>query len=537
MESQASRVLDHIRNGTTYISVEELNLQHGGITEENTRRWQVLQGLRERNLTLYFNILINDFPSYAPIIYTPNVAWACSNWHKLARHPQAMFFSAADKGEMKSMVHNWPVPDVQAIVVTDGSRILGLGDLGINGLGIPCGKLDLYIAAAGFHPGKVLPAVIDVGTNNVSLREDPWYQGLRQPRLTGESYLEVLDEFVDAIRLRWPHAVLQFEDFSTDNAALLLARYRYHNQAIFNDDIQGTAAVAVAGLLGAMRVLGKPVQAITEESTVKIVMCGGGSAGTGVVTLIKDLMVSMGLSEEEARGRFHIVDKDGLITNKRTDLPPSLAQFARRAEEEDEMEGQSLTEVVRRVKPTTLIGLSGAGPLFTPEILNLMARNNKQPIIMPMSNPTIRMEASHSDVQKACNGHAIFASGSPQPDVTINGKLCRANQANNMFIFPAIALASFLSKGNVVTDRMIMAAAKSLPNLLTEEDIKEGKIFPSLGRIRDITVGVTAAIIEECHEEGHLKSKGATKALAKGMLEIYIRQRMYVPAYRSLVHV
>jgi len=337
-----------------------------------------------------------------------------------------MYFSAADRGEMATMAYNWPSDCVDAIVVTDGSRILGLGDLGANGLGISIGKLDLYAAAGGFSPRRVLPCVIDVGTDNAALRNDPWYMGLKQPRLTGDAYYETMDEFVTAVMGRWPNAVLQFEDFSIHHAAPLLERYRYAHCA-FNDDIQGTAATAVAGLLGAMAVKGLDASNLTEQ---KIVVVGAGSAGMGVSRMIVKGMVRHGISEEAAISRFHILDHAGLVTGSRSEMDKRVAKFARK--DAQSREGESLVEVVKRVKPTVLIGLSGAGRLFTKEALQAMAEVNDRPIIMPMSNPTSQMECLHDETQEACEGRAIYACGSPQPDVEYKGKLCPASQANNM---------------------------------------------------------------------------------------------------------
>lgn len=529
MDQQASRILDHFWNGTNFLSHDEV--ADGGISLEDTRKWQVMQAQRERNLTLYFRILVDNFVDMAHVIYTPTVGWACANFHKLNKHPLGMYFSAADQGEMATMVWNWPSDSIDAIVVTDGSRILGLGDLGINGMGIPVGKLDLYVAAAGFHPSRVLPCVIDVGTDNEALRNDPWYQGLKQPRVTGQKYIDIMDEFVSAVMGRWPSAVLQFEDFQNTWAATLLKRYQdFHT--VFNDDIQGTAAVAVSGLLGAQKVLGRPLEAVTEQ---RIVVSGAGSAGMGVVNMIVKLMMSYGLSAEQARERFHILDIDGLVTSKRNNLAPEVELFARK--EKDAEDGEDLLMTVKRVKPTCLIGLSGAGRLYTKEVLTVMGQVNERPIIMPMSNPTIRMECTHQEAQDACDGRAIFASGSPQPDVVVNGKSCLANQANNMYVFPGLAMAAFLSKGNKVTDGMIMAAAETVPKLLTDQEVAQGKVYPSLKRIREISAGVVAAVIAAADNENVLLNINAKTALIEGTLENYIKQHMYEPTYASLVHV
>ncbi|EFN53662.1 hypothetical protein CHLNCDRAFT_136414 [Chlorella variabilis] len=518
MEQQKARAMDRYWHGQDYIDPSQI--ESGGVTHEHTRKWLYLQELQDRNETLFYRLLCENFVEMAPIIYTPTVGWACMNYHKLYRRPRGMYFSANDRGEMASMVWNWPHENVDAIVVTDGSRILGLGDLGANGLGIPVGKLDLYVGAGGFNPGRVLPCVIDVGTNNELLRNEPWYMGLKQPRLHGDSYYEIIDEFVHAVMGRWPKAVLQFEDFNIEHAAPLLERYRY-SHCVFNDD--GTAATAVGGLYGAMAVAGKPPSALADQ---KFVVLGAGSAGMGVVSMIAQGMVKQGLSPEEASSRFHVLDHHGHITHKRPNLEPHVRPFARK---DDSPEGEPFLEVVRRVKPTALIGLAGAGRLFTPDVLKLMAQYNERPIIMPMSNPTSKMECTHEDAQKYCEGRAIFASGSPQPDVQLNGKLCAASQANNMYIFPGLAMGAYLARGNIVTDGMLMAAAESLADMITPQELAAGRVYPNMNKIRDISLNVALETMKAAAEEGHLHNPHAMRELSRGddHLRRYIQKHMY----------
>ena len=340
-----------------------------GVKPDDIRKWNVLQGLQDRNETLFYNILMTNFDSMAPIIYTPTVGWACSNFSHLFRRPRGLYISANDKGEMASMVYNWEHDDVDAVVVTDGSRVLGLGDLGIGGLGISIGKLDLYVAAGGFHPRRVLPCVLDIGTNNQRLLDDPRYLGLKQPRLDGPEYYEFVDEFMAAIKLRWPRALIQHEDFQTKHAVNLLKRYR-SSYLMFNDDIQGTAATALAGIYGALKVQGQPPSGLKD---LKFVVCGAGSAASGVMLTIRNAMTRRyGLTDEEAGAKFFILDENGLITKARKNLLEleenfySLTTFA---EDDTSMEGLPLLEVVKQVKPTVLIGLSGCGGIFTDEVL------------------------------------------------------------------------------------------------------------------------------------------------------------------------
>ena len=327
MEEQIERNMKRYNSGSSGLVTEDAHLS--GVTPEQLRKWLVLQELQDRNETLFYRLLIENFVDMAPVIYTPTVGHVCKYYHRLYRRPRGMWFSTADRGEMATMMYNWPSDDVHAIVVTDGSRILGLGDLGANGLGIPIGKLDLYCAAGGFDPGCVLPVVIDVGTNNEELREDPSYMGMKHPRLKGDEYYEVLDEFVNAAMNRWPNAVLQFEDFSSDKANILLERYRYHH-CVFNDDIQGTAATASAGLLGAMLVKGRPPSAIKEE---RIVVVGAGSAGVGVSTMILKFMESYGLTHEQAASRLYLFDANGLVTSARENMKPEVKHLARKDSE------------------------------------------------------------------------------------------------------------------------------------------------------------------------------------------------------------
>ncbi|PSC74934.1 malic enzyme [Micractinium conductrix] len=529
MEQQKARALDRYWHGQDWIDPSQI--ESGGVAHEHTRKWLYLQELQDRNETLFYRLLCENFVEMAPIIYTPTVGWACINYHKLYRRPRGMYFSANDRGEMASMVWNWPHENVDAIVVTDGSRILGLGDLGTNGLGIPVGKLDLYVGAGGFNPGRVLPCVIDVGTNNEMLRNEPWYMGLKQPRLRGDAYYEIVDEFVQAVMGRWPRAVLQFEDFNIEHASPLLDRYRY-SHCVFNDDVQGTAGTAVGGLYGAMAVAGKPPSALADQ---KFVVLGAGSAGMGVVSMIAQGMVKHGLSPQEAASRFYVLNHHGLITEQRADLEPHVKPFARK--DADSKEGESFIDVVRRVKPTALIGLAGAGRLFTPDALKLMAQYNERPIIMPMSNPTSKMECTHAEAQKYCQGRAIFASGSPQPDVEVDGKKCAASQANNMYIFPGLAMGAFLARGNIVTDNMLMAAAESLVEEITPEELAEGRVYPNMHKIRSISLNVALETMKAAAEEGHLHNENAMRELSRGdeNLRNYIHKHMFWPQYSNLI--
>ncbi|KAK9828988.1 hypothetical protein WJX72_003247 [[Myrmecia] bisecta] len=530
-EKQISRFMEDYLYGKDFI--DPVHVKDGGVTKSHVRRWKLLQELQDRNETLFYRVLLDNFVEMSHIVYTPTVGWACLNFHRLYRRPRGMYFSASDKGEMAAMAWNWPANQVDAIVVTDGSRILGLGDLGVNGLGIPIGKLDLYVAAAGFNPHRVLPVVIDVGTDNEQLRNDPLYMGLAQPRLKGPEYFEIVDEFVAAVMGRWPKCVLQFEDFNMATAHPLLNRYRTHH-LVFNDDIQGTAATAVAGLYGALAIQGKPVKAIRDQ---RICVVGAGSAGMGVTRMIATGMVKQGCTPGEAKHNLWVSDKDGLVTARRDadKMSDVVRAFARQHEEEPE--GEKLLDTINRVKPTALIGLAGAGRLFTPEILTAMGQHNERPIIFPMSNPTSMMECSAEDAQKYTGGRAIFASGSPQRDVEYDGRVIVSGQANNMYVFPGLAMGAHLGQTGIITDDMIMAAAEALPHLVPPEDLKRGDVYPRLNQIRHISIHVALAVMKAAAIEGRLNNLKAARALEAGnhVLAEWIDGQMYHPKYSSLI--
>ncbi|KAF6260946.1 hypothetical protein COO60DRAFT_1504086 [Scenedesmus sp. NREL 46B-D3] len=431
LELQEDRIVAAYKHGVMLVKPEDVAT--GGVTSEMARKWKVLQDLQNRNETLFYKLLLDNFAEMAPIIYTPTVGWVCSNYHNLYTRPRGMFFSSYDKGHMAAMVYNWPQDDVHAIVVTDGSRILGLGDLGINDVRRKCAQLPCVCCLAGFHPSKVLPCVVDVGTNNATLRADPLYCGLDQPRITGRAYYELLDEFVNAVMARWPDAVLQFEDFQMAHALTLLQRYRNHH-LVFNDDIQEQEAIA-------------------EQ---RIVCVGAGSAGMGVVREIAAGMVKRGgLTPEASASHFWVLDAQGLVTQHRPGLPHYVSLFARPTSCSVAAEGDGLLEVVRKVKPTVLLGLAGAGKLFTEEVLSVMAQHCERPIIFPMSNPTSRMECTSEEAIRVTGGRCVFASGSPQPAVRLNGKTYAAGQANNLYIFPGLALGAHIGKTQIVTDNMV----------------------------------------------------------------------------------
>ncbi|EOA30197.1 hypothetical protein CARUB_v10013314mg [Capsella rubella] len=470
-------------------------------------KWRILNRLHDRNETMYYKVLINNIEEYAPIVYTPTV---------------------------------------DMIVVTDGSRILGLGDLGVHGIGIAVGKLDLYVAAAGINPQRVLPVMIDVGTNNEKLLKDPMYLGLQQRRLEDDEYIAIIDEFMEAVYTRWPHVIVQFEDFQSKWAFKLLQRYRYTNR-MFNDDVQGTAGVAIAGLLGAVRAQGRPM---IDFPKMKIVVAGAGSAGIGVLNAARKTMARMlGNTEtafDSAQSQFWVVDAQGLITEGRENIDPEAQPFARKTKEMDRQglkEGATLAEVVREVKPDVLLGLSAVGGLFSKEVLEAMkGSTSTRPAIFAMSNPTKNAECTPQDAFSILGENMIFASGSPFKNVEFgNGQVGHCNQGNNMYLFPGIGLGTLLSGAPIVSDGMLQAAAECLAAYMSEEEVLQGIIYPPISRIRDITKRIAAAVITEAIEEDlvggyrEMDARELQKLNEEELME-YVENNMWNPEYPTLVY-
>ncbi|GLU00632.1 hypothetical protein SLE2022_179820 [Rubroshorea leprosula] len=492
------------------------------------------------NETLYFRVLMNNIKNFAPIIYTPTVGLVCQNDSGLFRRPRGMYFSAKDKGEMMSMIYNWPAPQVDMIVVTDGSRILGLGDLGVQGIGIAIGKLDMYVAAAGINPQGILPVMLDVGTNNQKLLEDRLYLGVRQPWLEGEKYLSIVDEFMEAVFKRWPKAIIQFEDFQMKWAFETLKWY-WKRFCMFNDDRHGTAGVALVGLLRTVRAQGQPLADFVNQ---KIVVVGAGSAGLGVLNMAVQAVSKMTGNNETAARNFFLIDKDGLITKERKNLDPAAAPFARDPVETTGLgEGAMLLEVVKKVKPHVLLGLSGVGGIFNEEVLKAMRESDsKKPAIFAMSNPTLNAECTAADAFNHAGENIIFASGSPFQNVDLgNGKVGHVNQANNMYLFPGIGLGTLLSGAHFIRDGMLQAAAECLASYLTDEEIQKGILYPSTDSVRHITAEVGAAVLRAAVSEELAEGHGDVDArelmhMSKEETVDYITRNMWYPVYSPLVH-
>src|SRR5499427_2993294 len=450
--------------------------------DHDLQKYLVLSDLQTRNETLYYAILMSDPAAYMPIVYTPTVGEACQKFAHIFREPRGMYLPISARGRLKELLTNWPEADVRFIVVTDGERILGLGDLGAGGMGIPIGKLALYTACAGVPPQYCLPVVLDVGTNNQVLLDDPLYQGLRHNRVRGEDYIAFIDEFVDAVQSLYPKCCIQWEDFANLNAVPILDRYR-DSICTFNDDIQGTASIALAGIFAALRIT---KQKITEQ---RFLFLGGGSAGTGIAELISQSMGMEGMGVAEARKRNALFDINGLIVTSRSDLADFQKPFA-----QDREPVSTFVEAIKAIRPTGIIGVSTVPKLFTREVIQAMAEINQRPIIFPYSNPTSRSECTAEEAYRWSDGRAVFASGSPFPPVELAGRRFVPGQGNNVYIFPAMGMAVFATEATLVTEEMFMVAAKAVAAQVTEENPASGLNDPPQSGIRDAAVLVAQRV-------------------------------------------
>lgn len=479
-------------------------------------KYIMLVGLQDRNENLFYRVVMENMDKMMPIIYTPTVGQACQEYAHIYRRPRGMYITAKDKGKIASILANWPRKNVRAIVVTDGERILGLGDLGANGMGIPVGKLSLYTACAGIHPATTLPITLDVGTNNESLINDPFYIGIKEPRLRGEAYDELVEEFVMAVQETFPHALLQFEDFANINAFRLLEKYR-DRICTFNDDVQGTASVTVAGIYSALRLTGGQLK------DQKILFLGAGEAGIGIADLIVSGMVEEGLSEEEARAKCWFVDSRGLVVKSRTDLAHHKLPYAHEHEQMTD-----LLMAVTALKPTALIGVSGQPRTFTQEIVEKMAEYNEQPMVFALSNPTSKAECTAEEAYTWSDGRAIYASGSPFDPVEYKGKTYVPGQGNNSYIFPGVGLGVIAIAAKHVTDEMFMAAAKTLADNVSEDDLAMGRIYPPLQDIRKVSSAIAVAVAEVAYKRGLAQVERPDDLLT------HVKSHMFNPVYENL---
>jgi len=481
--------------------------------DDDLQKYLVLSDLQNRNETLFYAVLMSDPATYMPLVYTPTVGEACQKFAHIFRSARGMYLPIKARGRVREILGNWPEKDVRFIVVTDGERILGLGDLGAGGMGIPLGKLALYTACAGVPPQYCLPVVLDVGTNNQVLLEDPLYLGLRQNRVRGEEYTTFVDEFVRAVQVLYPRCCIQWEDFASINAVPILERYR-NEICTFNDDIQGTAGVALAGIFAALRITG---QKITEQ---RFLFLGGGSAATGIAELIGQAMALQGMDITDGRRRSALFDINGLIVTSRTDLAEFQRPFA-----QDCAPVSAFVEAIKTLRPTGIIGVSTVPKLFTREVIEAMSEINERPIIFPYSNPTSRSECTAEEAYLWSGGRAVFASGSPFPPVEIAGRKFVPGQGNNVYIFPAMGMAVFATEATRVTEEMFIVAAQAVAEQVTEENLATGLIYPPQSRILDASLHVAERVAT------YIFDKGLARVPRPGDIASLIRARDYRPVY------
>ena len=496
-DEQAARALGHIRSQPT-----------------DLEKYIELNALHDRNETLFFRVVCDHIDEMQPLIYTPTVGLACQRYGHIFQRPRGLFIGANDRGRVEQVLRNWPYQPA-IIVVTDGERILGLGDLGANGMGIPVGKLSLYTACAGIHPKLCLPVVLDVGTNNEALLSDTYYIGLRQRRLRGAAYDELVEEFVTAAQKAFPGVVIQFEDFANQNAFRLLKKYRNH-VCTFNDDIQGTAAVALAGLFSALRLKKE------ELADQKILFLGAGEAASGIADLISVAISEKNVSLEKARRRCWLFDSHGLVVRGRHDLAEHKLPYAH-----EHAAIANFPEAIRELKPTAIIGVAAVGGTFTREVLEEMARLNAQPIVFALSNPTSKAECTAEEAYRHTGGRALFACGSPFDPVSLGGRTYVPRQGNNSYIFPGVGLGTIASRASRVTDEMFMAAARTLAEQVSEADLAQGSLYPALPRIREVSAAIATAVATTAYR------LGVAQAPRPPEIEAHVRAQMYEPRYRS----
>ncbi|XP_014822933.1 PREDICTED: NADP-dependent malic enzyme-like [Poecilia mexicana] len=491
-------------------------LKNYDMKRDDLDRYVFLIGLMDRNEKLFYRVITSDVERFMPIIYTPTVGLACQQYGLIFRRPRGLFITVHDRGHIASILQNWPEKDIKAVCVTDGERILGLGDLGCHGMGIPVGKLALYTACGGMPPQQCLPVLLDVGTDNQALLKDPFYIGLRHKRVRGQAYDDLIDEFMKAVSDRYGmDCLIQFEDFANINAFRLLSKYR-NKYCTFNDDIQGTAAVAVAGLLAALRITK------SKMSNHTIVFQGAGEAAMGIAELISMAMEKEGLGKEESLKKIWMVDSKGLIVKGRDNLTHEKERFAH---EHPQM--KNLEDVVRDLKPTAIIGVAAVAGAFSERIIRDMASFNERPIIFALSNPTSKAECTAEECYTFTEGRGIFASGSPFDAVTLpDGRTFHPGQGNNAYIFPGVGLGVTACALRHITEDVFLTAAEALADQVTEKDLAEGRLYPPLCSIREVSLKLAAKIMDYayCHKMAALRPEPSDK-------EAHVRSICYSTDY------
>ncbi|MBE8717220.1 NAD-dependent malic enzyme [Cellvibrio polysaccharolyticus] len=487
-----------------------------------------LRNIQDTNETLYFRLVTDHLQEVMPLIYTPTVGQACQQFSKIYRRKRGLFVSWPDRDRIEDMLQNATKQNVKVIVVTDGERILGLGDQGIGGMGIPIGKLALYTACGGISPAYTLPITLDLGCNNPELIDDPMYMGWRHPRISGEEYYEFVDTFIQAVKRRWPHVLLQFEDFSQTHANPLLARYR-DELCCFNDDIQGTAAVALGTLLSACMAKGERLR------DQRIVFAGAGSAGCGIAEQLIAQMRDEGLTDAEARQRIFLLNRSGLVTSSTPELlsfqqvlsvPDELLQGWQR-DENNTSGAFDLLDVVNNVRPTVLVGVSAQAGLFTQKIIQNMQRHCERPIVLPLSNPTSKVEAFPADILRWTDGKAMVATGSPFLPVEIEGQQIAIAQCNNSYIFPGVGLGVIAAKATRITDGMMMAASRALAAASPVAQTGSGALLPALGDIRAVSKVIAKAVFLQA------VSDGVAMPVPEDVIDNAIEANFWQPEYRN----
>lgn len=490
--------------------------------DSDLERYVFLTALQDRNETLFYRLLQEHITEMMPIIYTPTVGEGCRQYSHVFRRPRGLYISYPYRHEIPALIANAPSQEVEVIVVTDGERILGLGDLGVGGMGIPIGKLSLYSVCAGIHPATTLPIMLDVGTDNTELLNDPLYLGWRHTRVRGQEYDAFVEAFVEAVKQKFPRVLLQWEDFSKQNAARLLERYR-DRLCTFNDDIQGTGAVTVAGLFAAMKLLGSTL------SEQRIVILGAGSSAIGICDQIVAAMVQSGHAEQDAKRKLWLVDSKGLVHDGRSNLESSKQKYAQAATSIETV-GLNFLEVVKNVHPTILIGASGQQGAFSEDVIREMATHVERPVIFPLSNPTSKSEAMPSDLLNWTAGRALIATGSPFPAVSHNGRLIKIGQCNNAFIFPGVGLGVIAAGARRVTDTMFSAAARVLSEFSPALSDPDAPLFPPLESVREISYRVALAVQADAVRAG-------LTSISIDALQRAVTNKMWAPQYVPLKHV
>lgn len=487
----------------------------GNIREKPTdlERYLYLISLQDRNETLFYRVIMNNIEEMMPIIYTPTVGRACQEFQHIFRKPRGFYVSLQDRGHIKEIMQNWPHKDVKIIVVTDGERILGLGDLGADGMGIPIGKLALYTACSGIHPTQCMPVMLDVGTDNESLLNDPVYNGLERRRVRGEQYDELVEEFISAATETFPGVLIQLEDFGNINAFRLLEMYR-RKVCLFDDDIQGTGAVAISGIIGALRITG------AKLSEQKILFLGAGEAGIGIADVFVAALGEQGIPPEQARKQCWFVDTQGLLVADRNNIPDHKKPYAHAHAHIDDF-----LEAVNSLQPTAILGLSGQPGTFTKDVIEAVASINERPIIFALSNPTSKAECTAEQAYAASDGRAIFASGSPFGAVKLGNRTFVPGQGNNAYIFPGVGLGAIVSGAREITDEMFLIAAHSLANQVTDADLERGRVYPPLSRIRKVSALIARDVAKNAYDNGLTDKDEPDDILAD------IHEYMYQPVY------